>query len=46
VSGDSSESGFAVTQKSGDGTDTVIVTGEGVHVHHCPGGITEDDLTD
>ena len=40
------ESGFVTTQPSDNGVDTVIVTTEGVHVHHCPGGVTEDDLVD
>ncbi|MEU9406213.1 hypothetical protein AB0E08_10970 [Streptomyces sp. NPDC048281] len=40
--------GFVVTEKSDDGTgtDTVIVTDSGVTVHHCPSGLTEDDLVD
>lgn len=40
------EGGYVVTTKSEGGADTAIVTTEGVTVHHCPGGITEDDLVD
>jgi hypothetical protein len=43
---DQNESGFVTTQPSDGGADTVIVTGEGVTIHHCPSGITEDDLVD
>ncbi|MFI1562175.1 hypothetical protein ACH4ZX_03775 [Streptomyces sp. NPDC020490] len=38
--------GFVTTEPADGGADTVIVTNEGVNVHHCPGGITEDDLVD
>jgi hypothetical protein len=40
------DGGFVTSEPSDDGVDTVIVTSEGAHVHHCPGGITEDDLVD
>lgn len=40
------EGGYVTTTRSDDGADTVIVTGDGVTVHPCPGGITEDDLVD
>jgi hypothetical protein len=40
------DGGFVTTEKTADGADTVIVTGQGVTVHPCPGGITEDDLVD
>lgn len=47
---DQDNGGFVVTQKAEGGAeggaDTVIVTGDGVDVHHCPGGITADDLVD
>jgi hypothetical protein len=43
---DRQEDGFVTTEKAEGGADTVIVTGEGVTVHHCPGGITKDDLVD
>lgn len=45
---DRNQGGFVETVKSADGsgTDTVIVTGDGVHTHHCPGGITEDEMED
>ncbi|KWT62857.1 hypothetical protein ADL21_06330 [Streptomyces albus subsp. albus] len=38
--------GFVTTEKADGGTNTVIVLGDGVHVHHCPGGFTEDELLD
>lgn len=43
---DQDNGGFVVTQHADGGADTVIVTGDGVDVHHCPGGITADDLVD
>lgn len=43
---DRNDGGFVVTQASEGGADTVIVTGDGVDVHHCPDGLTEDDLVD
>lgn len=42
----SPEGGYVVHEKAEGGVDTVIVTSEGVTVHHCPGGITEDELLD
>lgn len=42
---DNNEPGFVTTEPADNGADTVIVTSEGVTVHHCPGGLTEDDLT-
>ncbi|MFF8399847.1 hypothetical protein [Streptomyces sp. NPDC016172] len=40
------ERGYVVTVKAEGGADTVIVTTEGVTVHHTPGGLTEDELLD
>ncbi|MBQ0855723.1 hypothetical protein J8N05_47065 (plasmid) [Streptomyces sp. BH-SS-21] len=40
------QGGFVVTEKAEGGTNTVIVTADGVDVHHIPGGLTEDDLVD
>ncbi|MFF4791869.1 hypothetical protein ACFY2M_19370 [Streptomyces sp. NPDC001276] len=45
-SNDSDNDGYVVTTKADGGADTVIVTASGVNVHHCPGGITEDDVVD
>lgn len=42
----SNPGGFVATRKSQDGADTVVVTTDGVRVHHCPGGLTEDELLD
>ncbi|WP_180989480.1 hypothetical protein [Streptomyces cahuitamycinicus] len=38
------ERSCVVTVKAEGGANTVIVTTEGVHVHHIPGGLTEDEL--
>lgn len=46
MSESSSEGGFVVDVKADGGVDTVIVTGEGASVFHCPGGLTEDDLVE
>lgn len=43
---DQNESAFVETVKADGGTNTVIVTTEGVTAHHRPGGLTEDDLVD
>lgn len=40
------QGGFVSTEKTDTGTTTVIVTGDGVSTHDCPGGITEDELLD
>ncbi|MGW5215132.1 hypothetical protein ACWEQO_29070 [Streptomyces sp. NPDC004051] len=40
------EGGFVTDEKVEGGVDVVIVTTEGVRVHHIPGGLTEDELLD
>ncbi|MET9222354.1 hypothetical protein ABZX65_26820 [Streptomyces sp. NPDC003300] len=38
--------GSVTTEKNDDGTTTVIITSDGVAIHDCPGGLTEDELLD
>ncbi|WP_258017382.1 hypothetical protein [Streptomyces noursei] len=38
--------GFVTTEKTNEGTTTVIVTTEGATNHPCPGGIVDDELLD
>ncbi|MFJ2630867.1 hypothetical protein ACIO6U_02735 [Streptomyces sp. NPDC087422] len=40
--------GSVTTEKTDDGTGTttVIITSDGVAIHDCPGGLTEDELLD
>ncbi|MFF7158103.1 hypothetical protein [Streptomyces sp. NPDC008139] len=38
--------GFVTTEKTDDGTTTVIVTDQGATAYPCPGGLTEDELLD
>lgn len=43
---DQNPGGFVTSEKTADGTNTVIVTDDGATAHPCPGGITEVDLLD